>query len=63
MLVTALKKPLGYDTASKIAKHAHHERLTLRKGAAAFGVTDEEFDAWVRPDQMVRSEDEGGENS
>jgi fumarate hydratase class II len=54
MLVTALNPHIGYDKAAAIAKHAHHEGLTLREAALASGhVTAEQFDAWVRPEQMV----------
>jgi fumarate hydratase class II len=63
MLVTALKKPLGYDKAGKIAKHAHHQHLTLREGAAAFGVSGDDFDAWVVPENMVHPEDDESEKS
>jgi fumarate hydratase, class II len=63
MLVTALKKPLGYDKAGKIAKHAHHEHLTLREGAAAFGVSDDDFDRWVVPENMVHPEDDETQES
>jgi fumarate hydratase, class II len=63
MLVTALKKPLGYDKAGKIAKHAHHQHLTLKEGAAAFDVSDEDFDRWVVPENMVHPEDDETEES
>lgn len=54
MLVTALNRHIGYDMASKIAKKAHHEGTTLREAALALGaLTDEQFDAWVRPEEMV----------
>ena len=55
MLVTALNPHIGYDNAAKIAKHAHAEGTTLREAAVALGlVTAEQFDAWVRPADMVR---------
>ncbi len=54
MLVTALAPHLGYDKAAKIAKHAHTNGLSLRDAAIALGVTGEQFDAWVRPEDMVR---------
>jgi fumarate hydratase, class II len=55
MLVTALSPHIGYDKAAKIAKKAHHEGTTLREAALALGyVTAEDFDAWVRPESMVR---------
>ena len=54
MLVTALNNHIGYDKASKIAKLAHEKGTTLRSAALELGyLTDEEFDAWVRPEQMT----------
>jgi len=54
MLVTALTPHIGYDKAAAIAKHAHHERLTLKEAALASGnVTAEEFDRWVQPRDMI----------
>lgn len=54
MLVTALNPHIGYDNAARIAKHAHAQGSTLREAALALGLlTAEQFDAWVRPDQMV----------
>jgi fumarate hydratase class II len=55
MLVTALAPHIGYDKAAAIAKKAHHEGTTLRAAALASGyVSAGDFDAWVRPDRMVR---------
>jgi fumarate hydratase class II len=55
MLVTALAPHIGYDGAAKIAKTAHHEGSTLRAAAIASGsLTAEEFDAWVKPEEMTR---------
>jgi fumarate hydratase class II len=55
MLVTALAPHIGYDRAAAIAKRAHGEGLTLREAALGSGyVTAEQFDRWVRPDDMVR---------
>jgi fumarate hydratase class II len=55
MLVTALAPHIGYDKAAQIAKHAHAHGTTLRDAALALGfVTAEEFDAWVRAEDMVR---------
>jgi fumarate hydratase class II len=55
MLVTALSPHIGYDRAAEIAKTAHHEGTTLRKAALGLGyVTAEQYDAWVRPEAMVR---------
>ena len=54
MLVTALNPHIGYDKAAQIAKKAHKEGSTLREAALATGyVTSEEFDQWVRPQDMV----------
>ena len=54
MLVTALNPHIGYDNAAKIAKHAHAEGLTLKQSAIELGlVTPEEFDSWVRPENML----------
>ena len=54
MLVTALAPKIGYDNATVIAKTAHKNGTTLREEAVGLGhVTDEEFDAIVRPEHMV----------
>ena len=54
MLVTALNRRIGYDNAAKIAKNAHKKGTTLRESAIELGhLTGEEFDAEVRPEQMV----------
>ncbi|MEK8031883.1 class II fumarate hydratase [Ideonella sp. DXS29W] len=54
MLVTALNPHIGYDAAARIAKHAHAHGLSLREAALSVGgLTAEQFDAWVRPEQMV----------
>jgi fumarate hydratase class II len=54
MLVTALNPHIGYDKAALIAKKAHQEGSTLREAALASGhVTGEQFDTWVRPEEMV----------
>ena len=54
MLVTALAPHLGYDKASEIAKSAHKRGTTLREEAARLGhVTAEEFERWVRPEDMI----------
>ena len=55
MLVTALNPHIGYENAAKIAKYAHKNGLTLREAAEALQlVTAEEFDAWVKPENMVK---------
>jgi fumarate hydratase class II len=54
MLVTALNPHIGYDKSAQIAKKAHKEGTSLREAALALGyVTGEQFDAWVRPENMV----------
>ncbi|PHS25954.1 MAG: fumarate hydratase, class II [Robiginitomaculum sp.] len=54
MLVTALAPTIGYDNATKVAKTAHKNGTTLREEAVAMGfVTGEEFDAIVRPENMI----------
>ena len=54
MLVTALAPKIGYDNATAIAKAAHKNGTTLRDEAVGGGyVTDEEFDAIVRPQDMI----------
>jgi fumarate hydratase class II len=54
MLVTALNPHIGYEKSAAIAKKAHKENLTLREAALTLGyLTNEQFDAWVVPAQMV----------
>ena len=53
MLVTALNNHIGYDKAAKIAKNAHEKGITLRKSALELGLTNEQFDEWVRPEDMI----------
>ncbi len=54
MLVTALNPHIGYDNAARIAKKAHAEGTSLREAALALKLVDgEQFDAWVRPGEMV----------
>ena len=56
MLVTALNNHIGYDKAAKIAKKAHEEGTTLREAALDLGyLSNEEFDQWVRPEEMTGS--------
>jgi fumarate hydratase class II len=54
MLVTALNPHIGYDKAAQIAKKAHREGTSLSEAAIALGyVSAENFDRWVRPEDMV----------
>ncbi len=57
MLVTALSPHIGYDKAAKMAKLALKNGTTLREEAVGGGfVSAEEFDRWVRPEEMVHPE-------
>jgi fumarate hydratase class II len=54
MLVTALNTKIGYYRASEIANKAHKDGSTLKEASLSLGyLTAEEFDAWVRPDDMT----------
>jgi fumarate hydratase, class II len=53
MLVTALNTKIGYYKAAEIAQTAHKNGSTLKETAINLGyVTAEEFDAWVKPEEM-----------
>ncbi len=54
MLVTALNPHIGYENAAKIAKTALKENKSLREAALGLGLlTNEQFDQWVRPEEMI----------
>ena len=54
MLVTALNPHIGYEKSAKIAMAAYRDGTTLRDAALSLGhVTGEEFDAWVRAEEMT----------
>ncbi len=54
MLVTALNTKIGYYKAAEIANTAHKNGTTLKEEAINLGyLTAEEFDAWVKPEDMV----------
>ncbi len=54
MLVTALNTKIGYYKAAEIAQKAHQQGTTLKEMAIKLGyVTAEQFDQWVRPENMV----------
>ncbi len=54
MLVTALNTKIGYYKAAEIANSAHSNGTTLKEEAIRLGyVTEEEYDEWVRPEDMV----------
>lgn len=54
MLVTALNTHIGYENAAKIAKTAHKNGTTLKEEAVNLGfLTAEQFDQWVKPEEMT----------
>ena len=54
MLVTALNTKIGYEKSAKIAKAAHENGTTLKEESVNLGyLTADEFDLWVRPQDMV----------
>lgn len=54
MLVTSLNHHIGYDKAAEIALKGWREGLTLKEAALSLGyVTSEQFDQWVRPENML----------
>ncbi len=56
MLVTALNTKIGYEKAAKIAKTAHENGTTLKEESVNLGyLTADEFDAWVKPEEMIGS--------
>ena len=55
MLVTALNTKIGYYKAAEIANAAHKNGTTLKEEAVRLGyVTAEDFDKWVRPEEMIK---------
>ena len=57
MLVTALNTKIGYYKAAEIANKAHADGSTLKEAALALDyLTEEEFDTWVRPEDMIGNE-------
>ena len=53
MLVTALAPAIGYDKAAKIAKTAHKNSTTLREEALKAGVSEEDYNRLVKPENMI----------
>jgi fumarate hydratase class II len=54
MLATALNPHIGYEKAAKISLTAYRENISLREAALKLGfVTAEQFDLWVRPQDMT----------
>ena len=55
MLATALTPHIGYEKAAQISLAAHREGTSLREAALSLGlVTAEQFDEWIRPEEMTR---------
>ena len=56
MLVTSLNTKIGYYKSAEIAQTAHKNGTTLKEEAVRLGyVSAEDFDAWVKPEDMVGS--------
>jgi len=56
MLVTALNTKIGYYKAAEIANTAHKNGTTLKEEAVNLGyVSAEDYDEWVKPEDMVGS--------
>ena len=54
MLVTALNPHIGYEKAARISRTAFLENISLREAALKLGfLTAEQFDDWVRPEDMT----------
>lgn len=57
MTVTALNPHIGYEKAAEISKKAYKEGITLKEAAMELDfLTEEEFDRYVRPENMVGAE-------
>jgi len=55
MLVTALVPQIGYDNATKVAKLAHKEGLTLKEAAVRYNfISENDFDKIVKPEKMIK---------
>ena len=54
MLVTALNNYIGYDKASKIAKKAFKENISLKESANKLRIiSKKDFDRIVQPKKMI----------
>ncbi|KLT22865.1 fumarate hydratase, class II [Wolbachia endosymbiont of Armadillidium vulgare str. wVulC] len=54
MLVTILNTHIGYDNATKIAKLAYKENITLKEAVVKLQLlTEEEFERIVKPEKMI----------
>ena len=56
MLVTALNPHIGYEKAAQISLLAYREDMSLKEAALKLGyLTAEQFDQWVRPEDMTHA--------
>jgi fumarate hydratase class II len=55
MLVTALNTKIGYYKSAEIAQTAHKNGTTLKRSGSFRICNSEDFDAWVKPEDMVGS--------
>lgn len=54
MLVTGLNPYIGYDNATKTAKKAYEENISLKEACVKLGfLTAEEFESILKPEKMV----------
>ncbi|XP_017060254.1 probable fumarate hydratase, mitochondrial [Drosophila ficusphila] len=53
MLATALSPHIGYDKSAQIAKAAHKNGTTLKEEALNAGISEKDYNDWVRPDRML----------
>lgn len=53
MLSAALTPHIGHDRAAAIANQAHKNGTTLKQEAMKAGISERDFDNWVRPEMMV----------
>ena len=61
MLVTALNPHIGYEKAARISRTAYLEDISLREAALNLGfLTADQFDHWVRPEDMTHPLNKSG---
>lgn len=53
MLVTALNPHIGYDKAATIARAAYKNGTSLKHEALVAGISEQDYDKWVRPENML----------
>lgn len=53
MLVTALNPHIGYDKAATIARAAYKNGTSLKQEALVAGISEHDYDEWVRPENML----------